>query len=239
MVLTLEGQGSSAGVIVNDTSLTPSGTMTWNLPGTYYWTVPGGVYGLTIEYITATGIQTALYATTPGANVAVTISTFGNASSFGTFIAPVFDAVVFHFQGNIDDHDYFTMKMGNSIASETVLSYTGTGGESTHQNGAAAVGIELVEGPEYYHGDLTSTVTATAIPSAALVTETTAYGVYNQGRYQYDIFSAGGAQRPTQENGYIGIWSPYDPGNSEGYYDYTVHLQQIVPIVINWGPGFY
>lgn len=202
------------------------GSVSYVNPGTYTFTVPIGKFSVNVSYPTISGIVTTAYSVTPGQNITVSIGDFGAGSSFGTLNAPVFNKDVFSFSGNVDDHDYFSIGAGAA----TAASVSSSGSAYTHQVNAASVGITLSEYSEYYHGDLSSSITVSAVPNSVLINTTRIYGTYSSGRYQYDLVQ----QQPTASNGYTYIVTPYDPGRSEGYYAYTITLQQQVSITVSY-----
>jgi len=181
---------------------------------------------LTVKYPTTSGIASTTYATTPGANITVTIGDYGSGSSFGTLNAPAFTKQVFAFSGNVDHIDYFSITAGSASGG----AISSSGGAYQHQVDAASVGITLSEYNEGYHGDLYSDITVWSVPNSALVNSTRIYGTYNSGRYQYELVQ----QQPSASNGFTYIVSPYDPGRSEGYYNYNIYLQQQVSMTVSW-----
>lgn len=144
LVMTLEGRNASASVTVNDTSITPSGTITFTTSDS--WTVPLGVSSISLEILGGGGGG--------GGGHGSNGSGCGNSSHKGgnggggqktTFTAPVTGGQVITFTvgaggagggGNGDG----TRGGNTSILSTTVLG--GGGGIKGTSNGAGAGGVD-------------------------------------------------------------------------------------------------
>lgn len=203
-----------------------SASLTFSQVGNFSFTVPAGVYNVTSVYPTVSGNITNTQSVTPGQTLTGSIRDFGYGSSFNGIDTPAYNIQIFSFSGNVDHLDYFTLKCGST----TAQSYTGTGTGPTHTSACAAKGITLTESSEIYHGDLVSTITVNTVPNSTLVNRTQIYGTYNSGRYQYGLIQ----NQPNASNNYTAKWGPYDPGGGEGFYNYTITLQQIVPFFITY-----
>lgn len=203
-----------------------TGTVSYTNPGSFSFTVPAGVYSINVSYPTLTGLVTNSISVVPGQVLTGLIGNFGFGSTFNTITVPEFTKQIFTFSGNVDHLDYFTLKLGST----TAQTYTGTGKGAQHTSACAIKGITLTEGYEGYHGDLSSTITVNTVPNSSLVNQTQIYGTYSYGRYQYGLIQ----QQPSVSNNYYAIWGPYDPGRSEGYYNYSITLKQIVSFTIDY-----
>lgn len=203
-----------------------TGSQTFSTLGTTSWTAPPGVYSVDVTYPTTTGLVTTSTQVIPGTSYNVTVGDFGAASSFNTITTPVFDIRVFEYSGNIDIEDRFSIKLGSS----TGASFSSSGGQGTHAANASAVGVTLSEYGEGNHGDLGSSIVVRTVPNNTLINEATIYYAYSSGRSQYDVRQ----QYPSASNDYTMVVTPNDPGRSEGYYAYTVNLQQRVSIILTY-----
>ena len=202
------------------------GSVSYVNPGSYTFTVPVGKFSVNVSYPTVSGIVTTAYSVTPGQNITVTIGDFGAGSSFGSLSAPAFSFQTFSFSGNVDHVDYFSITAGSPSGGAV----SNGGSAYNHQVAAASIGITLSEYSEGYHGDLYSDIYVNSVPNSTLINTTRIYGQYISGRYQYELVQ----QQPTASNGFTYIVSPYDPGRSEGYYNYNIYLQQQVSMTVSW-----
>ena len=200
-------------------------TQTFSTVGDNLFNVPTGVNKLFATYPTATGMKQVAFPVTPGETTTIHLGDFGEDSSIsgtaGTLTIPAYSNSVFRFRGNIDDLDDTNF----SVATASGASFSGSGGQGTLTAGAAANGLYFVETNERYHGDLGATIDMTSVRTDTLVAPMQAYIASYSGRYGppgYAYF----LQQPTVDNSYVAVFRVYDPGSSEGYYDYTIGVQQ-------------
>lgn len=203
---------------------TPPGTITYT-SGSGIFTVPNRVYDLTVSYPTTTGLVTTSYGVTPGENIAYNIGSYGSGSTFGSIATPIFDKVVATFAGNVDHTLYEVYSMGSTSGA----SYSGAGTLATLSAGAAAQGIYYNEYGEGWHGDLICSISISTVPTSVLNSSIQAYISAFNGRGGGNI-----SEQPSSANGYRTTMFLYDYNSGEGYYTYTMNIQQVVPITISW-----
>jgi len=202
---------------------------TFNTLGTTYFKIPQQITSLNISYATATGTQTTTIPAIPNSTIPITVGDYGQPSQVGDFTVPAFQADVFSFYGNIDDLDDTNF----SVATTNGASYQGSGTSGVLTAGAAAKGIYYAETNERYHGDLSASISINTVPIGVLGSHFQAYISYYSGRYGptgYAYF----LQQPTAANSYVAVFRVYDPGGSEGTYNYTIGLQQQGSFIVSY-----
>ena len=188
--------------------------------------IPNGVHNVRATYPTPTGFVTTSFPVTPGETIDVNIGDFGENSSLvgqaGTLSIPAYQSDVFRFRGNNDDLDDTNFTVATPIPG---AAFTGAGSQSTLTAGAAANGLYYAETNERYHGDLSATINMTPVRLDTVVQPIQTYISVYSGRYGPPSY-ASFLQQPDSSNNYVAIFRVYDPGGSEGYYDYTIGVQQ-------------
>ena len=209
-------------------------TNTFTTLGLNNLAIPAGVTQINVNYLTPETVGTKTFPVTPGETINVTLGDYGVNSTItgtaGTLTIPAYYKNVFRFRGNIDDLDDTNFSVATSTPG---AAFTGSGGQSTLTAGAAANGLYYVETNERYHGDLGATIDMTPVQISTLVRPFQAVISAYSGRYgppSYAYF----LQQPTSANSYVAVFRVYDPGGSEGYYDYSIGLQQQGYAVISY-----
>ena len=203
-----------------------SGSVTYTT-GSGTFTVPNGIYTLTVSYPTTSGIVSTAVSVTPAQVISYSIGGFGSQSTFGGVNTGVWDKQIATFAGNVDNAPGLNSVWG--VQTSGGYSYSGSGGASALAAGAAAAGCYYYEYGEQSHGDLGATISITTATSATVTNSIQVYLSAFSGRGSYGITA-----QPTSGNSYQATITLYDPDRSEGYYTYTMNLQQIVPITVNW-----
>jgi hypothetical protein len=216
------------GTPVTTTNVTYSSVVTTNYttPGAYAYVVPSGATGVIVSWMTPTGTNSSTVSVTSGQTITVTIGNFGSGSTFGTLVsAPAFNTPVLQFSGNIDAD----LNIIQEVAGSTSATYSGAGYSGTLSAGAAAAGIYYAETTETRHGDLYASVTLNKFPQSVLTSPTSFRVAFTSfsGRGGYTI----GTQPSSANNYRMGAYA-FDGQGGEGYYAYTVSLQQIVGLSI-------
>jgi hypothetical protein len=195
-----------------------TGSQTFSVVGSTSWTPPPGVYSVDVTYPTTSGLVTSLLSVTPGIAVSISVGDYGASSTFGSVTAPAYDKAVFAWQGNVD-HE-FTQQVQVVVSSPT--SYSGSGGNATITNGAAANGIYYNVSYEGWHGDLGMNAQINPVLTSTLLTTFECYYSYHAGREANNTIN----EQPSAANSYRLNVSQYDGNRSEGYYENTLNLRQ-------------
>lgn len=205
-----KGGGSGSPAFI---SITPVGLATGSFK------VPAGVFTVTIEYLTPTGLQTHVQAVTPGDTIPVSVGDYGQESKFGSFTIPGFSKQVLRYRGNVDH--LVTINVQVVTASGDAVSSSGY--NAAQISAAAAAGITYSIPTEIYHGDLYSTIDFSPIRTSSVLNNIKLIGKKNSGR---DVGPSITTQ-PTASNSYTaGVTLVYDPSSGEDNYDITLTLQQ-------------
>ena len=202
-------------------SVEQNASATYSTPGNYTLNIPKSIKAVNLTYLTSNGLVSTVYNVPSSGKIELIVGDFGQASKFGTLSIPGYAKDVFNFVGNNDDLDDTNFTM----VTQSGASYTGSGTSGALTAGAAAKGIYYAETNERYHGDLGATISIRTVNSSAIVSGVRAYISSFSGRYgppDYAYF----LQQPTQSNNYVAVFRVYDPGSSEGSYNYTIGLQQ-------------
>lgn len=216
------------GTPVTTTDVTYSSVVTTNYttPGSYAYVVPSGATGVIVSWMTPTGSNSSTVSVTAEQTITVTIGNFGSGSTFGSLVsAPAFNTPVLQFSGNIDAD----LNIVQEVAGSTAATYSAGGYSGGLAAGAAAAGIYYAETTETRHGDLYASVTLNKFPQSVLTSPTSF-------RVAFTSFSGRGGNtigaQPSSANNYRMSVYAYDGQGGEGYYAYTVSLQQIVGLSI-------
>ena len=195
-----------------------TGSEVFTTVGSTSWTVPPGVYSVSVTYPSTTGLVTSSLSVTPGSAISISIGDYGASSTFASVTMPAYDQAVFAWQGNVDAQ--LTQQV--QVATNTATSYSGSGGNSTITNGAAANGIYYNVSYEGWHGDLGMGAQMTPVLISTLLTTFECYYSYHSGREANNYIDT----QPTAANSYqLGV-SQYDGNRSEGYYQNTLNIRQ-------------
>ena len=198
--------------------------------GSGTFTVPANVYSLNVAHPTSSGTVTDTLSVTPGQTISYNIG-FGASleSSFGSLIYSSYNKAVGTFAGNADNSPGLRSVWG--VATVNANSYSGAGYQSDLYYGAQAAGCFYEEIYEGTHGDLYATITINTMTTSLF------YGNSAANAYLTNVSGRGSvyiADQPTVANGYKATVYIDDPQYSEGYYEYTLNIQQATPITISW-----
>lgn len=212
--------------ITSNVTYTSVVTTSYTTPGAYAYVVPSSATAVVVSWMTPTGTNSSTVSVTAGQTITVTIGNFAQGSTFGTLVsAPAFNTPVLQFSGNIDAD----LNIVQEVAGSTSATYSAGGYSGGLAAGAAAAGIYYAETTETRHGDLYASIVLNKYPQSLLTSPTSFRVIFTafSGRGGYTI----GAQ-PSSANNYRMSVYAYDGQGGEGYYAYTVSLQQIVGLTI-------
>jgi hypothetical protein len=213
-------------IVAGTVSYSSVTTSTYFNPGAYAYVVPAGATAVIVSWMTPTGTNSSTVSVTAGQTITVTIGNFAQGSTFGSLVsAPAFNTPVLQFSGNIDADLNIVQEVAGSVAA----TYTGSGQSGTLSAGAGAAGIYYAETTETRHGDLSASVVLNKYSQSVLTSLTNFRVIFTSfiGRGGYAI-----GTQPTSANNYRMSAYAFDGQGGEGYYAYTVSLQQIVGMTI-------
>jgi hypothetical protein len=234
----LTGRTSGKISYSNFYGLTNTISTTYSTPGVFSYTVPNQVTSLTVQYVTPTGIvSNVITGLTPGSVISGTIGTYGNVSTFGSFVARAFDARIFTYSGVVDSHN--TMTFSAITNTTTPVTYSANDNSTNINLGAAAVGINFALDDSCCHGDLGKNVILSPVPETAIygggAGVTRAYISGFSGRDQAFLIANFGTDGYTNNANYVdyvnsgtaytpatGSVIPYPTISGVGAYDVTI-----------------
>ena len=234
------GAGANGGVAVT-AGLAGSVVIQYSLPSVSgeAWTVPAGVKQLTVNYPTPDGLATKLFPVTVGETIIVTLGDFGVDStikgSAGTLTLPAYNKRVFTYSGNVDH----IIAQDVSVATDTGVPVTASGGNDTITAAAAAEGIYYNVTYEGWHGDLGATISFTPALKSTIYQPVQVYTKNGSGRQYPGNHSY--PQQPSADNNYVmnDYQGDYDGGEGSYYWETWLYQQGYISITYDqaYAPG--